>query len=276
MKTVEKRLENQNKHQRRIIFNKCDDDTPFQWNGNIKSVVYRKYELAGYDGIKAIWKESVRSELRFNENCNIVECVRYREGKQCSKRLQEHSNSGELIVSRVFDETGSQVSESKYRYLANGNLIELSVDTPDRQNKYVYIYDTQGRLVQKVSYKDEVLYKGTSYLYDEIGRIATYAELYPDGGIGLIMSYTYFKNGNLKSSLYNYYDERTFTHYKYDSEGRTIKTEALMYSVGTQHNTSTKLVEEWEYDEKGNVIGLTVSNGEQILYYCEWNIKYRE
>lgn len=276
MKTLEKRLENQNKHQHRIIFDLCDDDTPFQWSGDIESVVYRKYELAGYDGIKAIWKESIRSELRFDENNNVVECVRYRDGKQCSKRHSVYSDSGKLSVSQIFDESGSMISESRYKYTSSGNLIELVVDSPDRQNKFVYIYDIHGRLVQKISYKDGNSSKGTSYLYDVNGSITAFAELYPNGEIGLTMSYSYYKNGNLKSSMYNYYDERTLTHYKHDCEGKIIKTEELLDSVGTQHNTPTKLVEEWEYDDKDNVTNLTVSNGEQILYYCEWDIMYRK
>lgn len=276
MKTVEKRLENQNKHQHRIIFNECDDDTPFQWHGDIESVVYRKYELAGYDGIKAVWKESIRSELRFNESCKIVECVRYREGKQRSIRVQEYNNSGELIVSHVFDESGSPVSESKYKYSSNGNLIELSFDTPDRKNRYEYIYDTNGRLVQRISYKDGNLNKTISYLYDENGRIVTSVELYPDGDIELIMSYSYFKNGNIKSSMYRFYDERSLTHFKYDSKGKIIRTDEFMYSIGIQdNNPSSTFVEEWEYDDNGNVICLTERNEEQIISYSEWNIKYR-
>lgn len=277
MKTAEKRLENQNKHQHRIIFNECDDDTPFQWHGDIESVVYRKYELAGYDGIKAIWKESIRSELRFNENCKIEECVRYREGKQRSRRIQEYSNSGDLIVSQVFDESGSPVSESKYKYSSNGLLIELSVDTPDRINKYEYIYDTNGRLVQRISYKDGSLNKATSYLYDENGRIVTSVELYPDGEIELIMSYSYFKNGNIKSSMYRFYDERSLTHFKYDSKGKIIKTEEFKYSVSMQdNNPSSTFVEEWEYDDKGNVIRLLESTEDGIIsHHSKWDIKYR-
>lgn len=277
MKTAEKRLENQNKHQRRIIFNECDDDTPFQWHGDIESIVYRKYELAGYDGIKAIWKESIRSELRFNKNCKIVECVRYREGKQRSRRLQEYNNSGELIFTQVFDESGSSVLESKYKYSSNGTLIELSVDTPDRKNRYEYIYDTNGRLVQIISYKDGKLNKATSYLYDENGRIVTSVELYPDGDIELIMSYSYFKNGNIKSSMYRNYDERSLTRFKYDSKGKIIRTSEFMYSVGIQdNNPSSIFVEEWEYDDKGNVIGLLESTDDQVISYSKWDIKYRE
>lgn len=39
----EKLLENQRKHQRRIIFDEWGDNAPFQWNGNVENVIY--YEI---------------------------------------------------------------------------------------------------------------------------------------------------------------------------------------------------------------------------------------
>lgn len=177
----------------------------------------------------------------------------------------------------MFDESERMISESKYKYSSNGLLNELCFDAPDRKNRYAYIYDTNGRLVQRISYTDDDLTKATSYIYDEKGRIVTSVELYPDGDIELIMSYLYFKNGNIKSSMYRFYDERSLTHFKYDSKGKIINTEEFMYSVGIEDNNApSTIVEEWEYDDKENVVQLRESTEGRIISYSKWDIKYRE
>lgn len=63
----EKLLENQRKHQRRILFDEWDDNAPFQWNGNIESVIYTLFEAIDHKDNEPDWEESIRSELIFKK-----------------------------------------------------------------------------------------------------------------------------------------------------------------------------------------------------------------
>ena len=276
MKTAENILENQNKHQRRIIFDEWDDHSPFQWIGDIESVIYRKYESARGKSIKGKWQESIRCELKFNESGKMTECERYFKGNKCSKQYFEYGKSGELNVSLVFDALGNNVMETGYNY-EGGVLMGYTVDTPERTNRYIYTYDAQGKLAQKVSYNDGKINKGISYLYDEKGRILTFTEIYPKGEIGLIMSYQYDENGNIKSSLTKQDEERVITEYGYDSEGKIIRSVDLVFWVGSSRRKKPiAFIEEWEYDDYGNVFKLINRTGDQITSFSEWEIQYRK
>lgn len=136
----EKLLENQRKHQRRIIFEECDDYAPFQWNGDIESVIYTLFEVAGYEDKEPIWEESIRSELTFNHDNQVVECVRYNDGKQCSRCLNGYNQAGLLVFSNVFDKSSRLIHEIKYEYNDDNNVIICTSDSYDHHNKFVYIY----------------------------------------------------------------------------------------------------------------------------------------
>ena len=105
--------------------------------------------------------------------------------------------------------------------------------------------------MQKVSYKDGKINKGISYLYDE--------------------------NGNIKSSLTKQDEERVITEYGYDSDGKIIRSVDLVFWVGSSRRKKPiAFIEEWEYDDYGNVFKLINRTGDQITSFSEWEIKYRK
>lgn len=276
----EKLLENQRKHQRRIIFEECDDYAPFQWNGDIESVIYTLFEVAGYEDKEPIWEESIRSELTFNHDNQVVECVRYNDGKQCSRCLNGYNQAGLLVFSNVFDKSSRLIHEIKYEYNDDNNVIICTSDSYDHHNKFVYIYDSFGNLVQQLTYDNGILYKGITYLYNEYGNIISSAELFPNGHLGVIMSYLYDKVGNIRTEMFDY-EEKNYTRFKYDSEGKIIETirdgfKPKLFSIVSHHKTSAVWIEEFKYDDQGNVISMIAKNGDRLISRSEWVIKYRK
>lgn len=276
----EKLLENQRKHQRRIIFEECDDYAPFQWNGDIESVIYTLFEVAGYEDKEPIWEESIRSELTFNHDNQVVECVRYNDGKQCSRCLNGYNQAGLLVSSNVFDKSSRLIHEIKYEYNDDNNVIICTSDSYDHHNKFVYIYDSFGNLVQQLTYDNGIPYKGITYLYNEYGNIISSAELFPNGHLGVIMSYLYDKVGNIRTEMFDY-EEKNYTRFKYDSEGKIIETirdgfKPKLFSIVSHHKTSAVWIEEFKYDDQGNVISMIAKNGDRLISRSEWVIKYRK
>lgn len=276
----DKLLENQRKHQRRILFDEWDDNAPFQWNGNIESVIYTLFEAIDHKDNESDWEESIRSELIFNENNKVVECIRYNCGKLCSRCLNDYNLAGLLVASNVFDKSGRLIHEIKYKYNDDNNIIVCTSDSYDHHNKFVYIYDSSGNLVQQLTYDNGKLHKGTTYLYNENGDIISSAELFPNGQLGVIMSYTYDKIGNIRTSMFDY-EEKDYTRFKYDSEGKVIETirdgfKSKLFSIVSHHKTSAIWIEEFKYDDNGNVISTIAKNGDRVISRSEWIIKYRK
>lgn len=276
----DKLLKNQRKHQRRILFDEWDDNAPFQWNGNIESVIYTLFEVAGYEDKEPIWEESIRSELTFNHDNKVVECVRYNDGKQCSRCLNDYNQAGLLVLSNVFDKYSRLIHEIKYDYNDDNNVITCTSDSYDHHNKFVYIYDSFGNLVQQLTYDNGKLYKGTTYLYNEYGNVISSAELFPNGQLGVIMSYIYDKVGNIRTEMYDY-EEKDYTRFKYDSEGKIIETirdgfKPKLFSIVSHHKTSAVWIEEFKYDDQGNVISMIAKNGDRLISRSEWVIRYRK
>jgi hypothetical protein len=61
------------------------------------------------------------------------------------------------------------------------------------------------------------------------------ANIYPDGSLGIIETYSYDKNGNIEHSLFKESFE-SFTYYEYDSDGKLTKTVTKEYELeGSTH-----------------------------------------
>ena len=276
----EKLLDNQRKHQRRIIFDEWDDNAPFQWNGDIESVIYTLFENVSYENKEPIWKESIRSELTFNHDNKVVECVRYNDGKQCSRCFNEYNPIGLLVRSKLYDQSNRLIQECSSKYNSENNIMELTSESHDHHNKFVFIYDTQGKLVQKLSYSNGKAGKAITYLYNELGYVSSSIELYADGSQGVTMAYTYDNDGNVRTSMIR---ERNghYTRYKYDSGGKIIETiqdgfKPKLFSIVSHHKTSAVWIEEFKYDDQGNVISMIAKNGDRLISRSEWVIKYRK
>lgn len=276
----DKLLENQRKHQRRILFDEWDDNAPFQWNGNIESVIYTLFEAIDHKDNEPDWEESIRSELIFNENNKVVECIRYNCGKLCSRCLNEYNSIGMSVSSKLFDKSNRLIQVCGWKYDQDGNMIELTSDSQDHHNKFVFIYDSQRSLVQKLSYCNGKIDKGITYLYNELGYVTSSIELYSDGRQGITMAYKYDKNGNVLTSMIR---DRSghYTRYKYDIDGRIIETvedgfKPKSFSIVSHYKTSAVWIEEFKYDDNGNVISMIAKNGDRIISHSEWKIKYRK
>lgn len=282
MKT-EKLFENQRKHQRQIMFDSdYEYDNPFGWNGNINSIVYRRYCADRYycDGIH--WEEIDRSEIKFNEFGEIQNLTRHHLGKLINKTRNKYDKAGRLIVQESIDEPGRLFVAYNYKYDSSDKLIEKIIkNKKSLLFKYLYTYDEHGRLIQKFSH---CLVGGgkfwTTYLYNEEGNIAMQAEILLDGSIGKMQMYSYDKRGNIEHSLLKESFE-SFTYYEYDSDGKINKKVAESHGIETDSeessNESTKIwYEEFEYDNNGNVITAAEREGSDIVYRHEWIIKYRK
>lgn len=285
MKT-EKLLENQRKRQYQIMFDSIyNDENPFEWNGNIDSIIYRKFYMAGEDENGILWEELHRSEMEFNAQGEASQIVEYHKDELLSKSLKEYDNEGKLITEKYYDAQGINKYEKKFKYNQWGDLIEkviLHAQVPS--HRYLYTYDRQGRLIQR--YEHNICWKSknwTTYLYNEDGNIAMRAKISPNGLLGETEKYFYDKNGNNDSTISTYFSEsfESFTCYEYDAEGKIIKSITNDHSLESEssdkcdNKISPVWYQEFEYDTKGNVINSIEREGSEIVYRHEWTIKYK-
>lgn len=285
MKT-EKLLENQRKRQYQIMFEYIyDDENPFEWNGNIDSIIYRKFYVAGEDENGILWEELCRREMEFNAQGEASQIVKYHEDELFSKCLKEYDNEGKLITEKSYDAQGINKYEIKFKYNQWGDLIEkviLHAQVPSF--RLLYTYDRQGRLIQRYEHNISGKYKHwTTYLYNEDGNIAMRAKFSPNGLLNETKKYFYDKNGNNDSTISTNFSEsfESFTCYEYDAEGNIIKSISKSHSLESEssdkcdNEISLAWYQEFEYDTKGNVINSIEREGSEIVYRHEWTIKYK-
>ena len=277
----EKLLENQRKRQQQIMFeyHMYNDENPFGWNGEIDCIVYKKFYAEGKESNGILWEELGCSEMEFNAQGKVSQIVEYRKKELFYKHLKEYDDEGRLIIERSYDAQGENTTNTRFKYDKCGDLKEeviLHAQAPT--TRYLYTYDRQGRLIQ--IYELNKYDHWVTYLYNEDDNIAMRADIYPDGSFGIIETYSYDKNGNIEHSLFKESFE-SFTYYEYDLDGKVTKKVTESHGIETDSeessNESTQIwYEEFEYDEKGNVISLIEREGCEIVYRHEWIIKYKE
>ena len=272
----EKLLENQRKRQQQIMFgyHMYNDENPFGWNGEIDSIVYRKFYAEGKDGNGILWEELCRNEMLFNAQGKVSQIVKFCKDELFSKCLKEYDDEGRLVIEKSYDAQGGNTTNTRFKYDKWGDLIEkviLHAQAPT--TRYLYTYDRQGRLIQ--IYEMTKYDHWITYLYNEDDNIAMRADIYPEGSFGMTETYSYDKNGNIEYSLFKESFE-SFTYYEYNSDGKLTKAVTKEYDLGGSHNEMPQIWdEEFAYDEKGNVISLIEREGCEIVYRHEWAIKYK-
>lgn len=277
----EKLFENQRKHQQQIMFgyHMHKEENPFEWNGEIDGIVYRKFYAAGKEGIGILWEELCCSEMEFNTQGKVSKIVKYYNNELSSKYLKEYDDEGRLIIEKYYDAQGGNTTNTRFKYDKWGDLIEeVILHTQAPTTRYLYTYDRQGRLIQ--IYEITKYNHWVTYLYNEDDNIIMRADIFPNGSFGIIETYSYDKNGNIEHSLFKESFE-SFTYYEYDLDGRVTKKVTESHGIETDSeessNESTQIwYEEFEYDEKGNVISLIEHEGCEMVYRHEWTIKYKK
>ncbi len=213
-------------------------------------------------------KSSMRSE--YDEHGNAV-----REYTDENERTYEYTyNEQGLIATKLQTLDGQQMFE--YTYDANGNIIKeirYNPKTPDDKieytytyddknnrttysvtnngitdtDKFTYVYDEAGRMLEKTT----VTYTGsenkTTYEYDANGNQIKVSWIDKDGNIGGYIEHTYDEDNNLIKTVRLYSDrdnEMPYTvNYTYNENGILISelTENLDYAAATLNEYSDLL-----------------------------------
>ncbi|QQO08729.1 hypothetical protein [Breznakiella homolactica] len=190
------------------------------------------------------------------------------------------------VLMAQYETDGSVKTETRYSYLENGALSEITGtgSSGDLKWKYEYRYDEEGRLSEEVSsgsggaaewkacfvYNDQHLaaekttYKsdGTvslreTYGYTEDRRLSVYEALYPDGKLLKRTEFSYDTSGNLVSETR--YDGNGLyeqVEYSYTEEGRLSRRKTL------DARSTVKTSLERAYGENGTVIGERLFSGD--------------
>jgi YD repeat-containing protein len=148
-----------------------------------------------------------------------------------------------------------------YSYDSNGNCIEMIKYIPgvECQLKTSYIYDSQGKLIEKKINPNEEHEVRVTYLYDSKGNLVK-SNLHEDTGeICNSDTYAYDSNGNMIEHFEGEWGTKCI--YEYDSDGNCI---AMNY-----YDSDGQLTEEYqyEYDSYGNRISETLYYEGYSSYY---------
>jgi hypothetical protein len=203
-----------------------------------------KYNEDG-NQIEQIW------EIRDGQRTVIVDLYEIR--NNIVKRTNYSTSVGKTLVSSFI-----------YKYDTNGKIIEKTeYINGDLSLKYNYKYNSKGNLVEKLTFLNNgVLETKEFYKYDLNGHPIETIQ-YFNGKLRLRVNYKYDTKGNIIEEIdyikTNGISRMQKTLNKYDKNGNKIE---IITSGDTNHpltdaNEKFRLIEKYEYDERGNWIKKT-------------------
>lgn len=168
---------------------------------------------------------------------------------------------------KMFESTLYKVS-----YIA-GNKIEESQGFKD-----VYYFDKDGRKIKYLAYNSDgsQIMIRIHYLYNNMGKLKKFTSYNLDSSVKALINYTYNKQGQLlKEESISYLKEK-----RYDIKKRIVETKSTHIERGFKEKYIQKFNHKWqdiehinfdelgnfksrteyEYDNKGNLIGMKIYN----------------
>ena len=183
---------------------------------------------------------------------------------KAGKRLQEMAGSETVLQNQI---PGSFITKT-YDYYKNGKIKSIT-DNEGRRTEY--LYDADGNVSRERVYASAAEYKTTYYHNNYLGKVIEKREYvkagdlagdYLDGtqDIALITTYTYDKNGNLKTVTA---PDLVSTTYTYD--GRNLQTLAAQPGRD-EYGNPAELKTTTAYNWQGQPVETTDANGNTTRY----------
>ena len=194
---------------------------------------------------------SKKTSLMNNETFEIFEFF-YDSNNKLSKLVQERD--GEVY----------SALEYSYGYGLNGLASNIMMSDGQTVN---YIYDSKGRLTERViTFEGSTILK-ECYSYDKNGNVTEMLS-YNDGGLRYTTTYSYDYRGRLIQKVT---DEGLKYTYTYDYKGNLVKVVAPGYILPS--NTYGDFTYELTYDANGNIAEIKVTNTGGEEYICTFEYK---
>ena len=165
-----------------------------------------------------------RTDETLDSNGQVTEAATFDDGNEQQGRLEYVRNAaGEPVSITTFDATNEVESHEEYRYNEAGLLASKTVfDGEGAQvSADIYSYDSKGQLLSDEYTRDFGASGTMVYEYDDSGNLISSGEY--EGGAFSGYRYEYDAAGNKTREVHvNNNQERWFTSYSYDAEGRLV------------------------------------------------------
>lgn len=171
----------------------------------------------------------VGTEQEYNADGNIAKIMHYYKDEKVTRWEEyEYDAAGNLKRMCYYDESGQPLRVCEYD--TSGNLVKDSIYKPDGtvRDWHEYEYDEFGYVTRDSQYlEDGKLYHEQIYdgLYDDFGKLLSYATYDSYGNMIVLEDYDYDSLGNVTSYLkFDFYGNIwEWTEAEYDSEGNLRK-----------------------------------------------------
>lgn len=226
--------------------NKPTDWENYELKGKVKSIVEKNWDIEEEKGV-----DTTVIEMKFNAaGFFTAKTIAFADGR---KKIHTYGNNGNEIEyindegfksTYTYDENGNMIGaddsdpkyggKSVYKFNIDNHLIETINYEPDSTiySHYIYQYDAKGNQIEFDDYKGKEIVGKTTFAYNDAGK-KTETAFYLRGNLNEITHYSYNEKGEESS------------HKIFDPEGKLKSTYAFLY------------------DEKGNLISMTVTDIEQ-------------
>lgn len=217
-------------------------------------------------------------ELEYDGKNNLIRKTSSKSGKLLYEYKYFYDESNNLIKKLYSCQGSDYVYE--YAYDENNNLIYDSTFEEWRDTKIIkrYTYNSNGNLV-KYQYSTTYGYHNdTTYVYNAEGKLIEATETNGDGNYTIgDHEFTYDADGNLIKKVFTCGDQTKMREYTYDASGNLSME---IYRVVNTNGSVYSLTDEYQYDEKNNLIRHvhTDNSGSESVYeytYDEYGNKVK-
>jgi len=156
-----------------------------------------------------------------------------------------------------------------YKYNIDNNLVSKITDykLSETQDKTLFFYDKELRLVKSQEFYQGYLFSETKYSYDKQNRLLKSVCREKETGFSEITDYSNYTSNNsyTKTSYYNQGNKKDNLSVEIYKNGLLVEGDYQTFDL------KSKVV--YQYDEKRNIISEQKDNDTPILYYYEYDLE---
>ncbi|XFA99363.1 RHS repeat-associated core domain-containing protein [Candidatus Izemoplasma sp. B36] len=248
------------------IENAKGQDTHYQYDnfGKLVKVVsvdnYNSYTTNDIDGMveylydtkDRLWKIVLDSDFYYSLNYDAEGRLLYVTVNENTLMSYNYDDTSSYYSNRISEQTYGNQDAIRFDYNDRGQIIKIEfkgANDTSYENKFMYQYDSEGKLLVYDTYEQGAIVLSQYYIYDASGRLSSIED-----SNGNSTGYLYDTNGNLASMYFNINGETSTTNYthdeclQYDSNNVCISYSNFYDKTELTTRYSTQYLKDFHYE----------------------------
>ncbi len=209
-------------------FSKMSEHLIYNNKNQIERNTFFKYDEMGFN-IEIKSKSEISKIENDKDGRKLIENL-YSDDYHLGKYIYSYDDKGNLLLIKYINPDNEESNKTTFLYDTNGKLLEKSAYNQNYlENKWIYKYDLNGNEIEMKYFKSTKLNNTITSKYDVSNRIVEWKNIESEGNSTMII-YDYDENNNvilekyfIDSNLIGKSESQIVYEYKYDQYGNFVK-----------------------------------------------------